>query len=490
MIVEADVERALSRIAGEASRGNKVRLLRDSQENYPAWLDAIGQAERVVHFENFIIADDMTGWVFAEALAARARAGVRVRLLYDWLGCVARASSRLWRALREAGVEVRVFNPPSLTSPLWVRRNHRKTITVDGRIGFVSGLCVSDNWRGGRRNEHKDEPWRDTGVEIRGPAVADLDRAFADSWSHAGPPIPPAELAAFAPAPPEGAVDVRVVAGRPGQLSMYRLDLLVAATARKTLWLTDAYFVPTAAYVQALGDAARDGVDVRLLVPGSSDVPFLQPVVQAGYRPLVDAGVRVFEWNGSMVHAKTAVADGRWSRIGSTNLNLASWLTNWELDVAVEDQAFAAEMEEMFRRDLAQATEIVPRPRRSRRRREELAPRPQVPARLARLATGAIGFGGTLRAAASGTRSLDAVEARSATLIGLSLLAVAAAVTIFPVLLVSPVVITLVWIALALLNRAARARRARRQAPYLRLERARSLSLERGPHTSSARRSG
>ena len=160
--------------------------------------------------------------------------------------------------------------------------------------------------------------------------------------------------------PPAGDVAARVISGEPGMFRTYRFDQFIAATAQRNLWLTDAYFVATTSYVQALGEAARDGVDVRLLVPGSSDVPVLQPIVRAGYRSLVEAGIRVFEWNGSMLHAKTAVADGRWARVGSTNLNMASWATNWELDVVVEDAGFAEAMEAMYLEDLANATEIVP----------------------------------------------------------------------------------------------------------------------------------
>ena len=134
---------------------------------------------------------------------------------------------------------------------------------------------------------------------------------------------------------------LRVVATVPNTAGLFRVDQLVAAMARKTLWLTDAYYAGTAAYVEALRAAARDGVDVRLLVPGASDIPLIRPFSRAGYRPLLEAGVRVFEWNGSMIHAKTAVADGRWARVGSTNLNVASWLGNRELDVIVEHEPFA-----------------------------------------------------------------------------------------------------------------------------------------------------
>ncbi|MFL5163021.1 MAG: phospholipase D-like domain-containing protein, partial [Microvirga sp.] len=177
------LERGFARIADSDLRhGNAVALLRDSRENYPAWLEAIRSAQTVVHFENFIIADDDTGRQFAEALMERARAGVRVRVLYDWLGSSMRALPHYWRRLREAGVEARVFNPPRLTDPFWVRRNHRKLITVDGRIAFVSGLCISDSWVG----KNGTEPWRDTGLSLQGPVVADLDATFAESWVLAG----------------------------------------------------------------------------------------------------------------------------------------------------------------------------------------------------------------------------------------------------------------------------------------------------------------
>ena len=140
-------------------------------------------------------------------------------------------------------------------------------------------------------------------------------------------------------------MSVRVIAGMPGTAELYRLDQLIAAASRRTLWLTDAYFVGTTAYVQALRAAARDGVDVRLLVPGATDIWVLRGLSRVGYRPLLEGGVRVYEWNGSMLHAKTAVADGRWARVGSTNLNLQSWMGNWELDVAIEDEGFAGQMQ-------------------------------------------------------------------------------------------------------------------------------------------------
>ena len=243
--------------------------------------------------------------------------------------------------------------------------------------------------------------------------------------------------------------------------SSERAAIVIAATAQRNLWLTDAYFVATTSYVQALGEAARDGVDVRILVPGSSDVPALQPVVRAGYRSLVEAGIRVYEWNGSMLHAKTAVADGRWSRVGSTNLNIASWATNWELDVVIEDAAFAEAMEAMYLEDLANATEIVPgwqsRRRQARNMRSRRGQRYKKGG-VRRLAAGALALSSTVGKAV-GSRSLTATEASSVALIAFALLALAALIAFFPVVVVSPIVIGLVWLALALLIRAFRLKR-------------------------------
>ncbi|MEJ7713344.1 MAG: phospholipase D-like domain-containing protein [Pyrinomonadaceae bacterium] len=156
-----------------------------------------------------------------------------------------------------------------------------------------------------------------------------------------------------------GDTALRVVASVPSTAGMFRLDQLVAALARERLWITDAYYAATTTFVQGLRSAAKDGVDVRLLVPNGTDIPLLRPLSRSGYRPLLEAGVRVFEWNGTMLHAKTAVADGKWVRVGSTNLNIASWLGNCELDAVVEDESFARQMEEMYLQDLSNATEIV-----------------------------------------------------------------------------------------------------------------------------------
>ena len=195
-------EQAFSRAAGAPLvPGNRIRLLKDARENYPAWLEAMRSASQNIHFENFIIYDDDVGQEFADVLIAKAREGVRVRLLYDWLGNIGKTSPRFWRRLTAGGVEVRCFNPPRVDSPLgWLSRNHRKSISVDHRVAFVTGLCVGRMWIG--EPKRGIEPWRDTGVEVRGPAVADIVQAFVQAWAEAGPPLAADELPNYDSTPP------------------------------------------------------------------------------------------------------------------------------------------------------------------------------------------------------------------------------------------------------------------------------------------------
>lgn len=445
-------QQALSRAGGAPLvPGNDVRILQDAGEHYPAWLEAIGTARRTVFFENYIFADDEVGRSFIDVLAARAREGVRVRLIYDWLGSLG-ASRRLWRPLLEAGGEVRCFNPPRLASPFgWLARDHRKMLAVDGRVGFVTGLCISRKWLGDPARGV--EPWRDTGIAVRGPAVADIEQAFAQTWSVIGPPLRSDELEEVRGIAEAGNVALRVLPAVPNIAGLYRLDQLIAAMARKTLWLTDAYFVGVAPYVQALRAAALDGVDVRLLVPGSSDLKLLSALTRSGYRPLLEAGVRVFEWNGSMLHAKTAVADQRWSRIGSTNLNVASWLGNYELDVAVEDRDFARNMEQMYENDLANATEIVLDPQRGVCPiRQRSGPRPtRTGGSAARAAAGALRVGNVVGAAVADRRVLGPAEAGLMTRVALALLAFSIVGLVWPLAIVLPLVLLAFWVAVSLL---------------------------------------
>jgi cardiolipin synthase len=463
-------EQALSRASGAPLvSGNQVRILEDADGNYPVWLEAIRTAKRLVYLENYIIEEDEVGLAFADALAERARAGVTVRLIRDWLGTLTGVSRAFWRRLTLAGVDVRCFNSLHLGSPFgWVSRDHRKMIAVDGQVAFVTGLCISQRWKG---NPSRRIPaWRDTGLEIRGPAVADVEHAFAELWETMGEPVPAGELSARDSLPRVGEVALRVVAGTPSIAGLFRMDQLVAAIARRSLWLTDAYFVGVTPYVQALRAAAKDDVDVRLLVPNSTDLPLIRSMSRAGYRSLLEAGVRIFEWNGSMLHAKTAVVDGRWSRVGSSNLNLASFLGNYELDVAVEDHAIALQMEEMYVRDLANSTEITlaqnrvirmpqtgasaaaaaPRDRGfgSGRRRNRRGSRGA--------AVGAIRVANTVGAAVTNHRTLARAEGRILLLAGVTLALLAALATVWPRVIATPVAVVALWVGVALVWRSSR----------------------------------
>jgi cardiolipin synthase len=458
-------DQAFSRAAGAPLvHGNHVRLLKDAQENYPAWLTAIGRAQHHVYFESYIIHEDDVGREFAEALIAKAAEGVHVRLIYDWMGGFGKTSRHFWNRLRAAGVEVRCYNPPRWDSPLgWLSRDHRKMLAVDGQVGFIAGLCVGQMWVGDPAK--KIDPWRDTGIEVRGPAVGAIEKAFAEVWAMLGNGIPATKLIPQEAVSAASDVSLRVVATIPATAGLFRVDQLVAALARKRLWLTDAYYAATTTYVQALKAAAADGVDVRLLLPNGTDIPLLKPLSRAGYRPLLEAGVRVFEWNGTMLHAKTAVADGHWARVGSSNLNLASWLGNCELDAIIEDEQFAQEMEAMYLRDLANATEIVlDSKQKVRAPGEPRHPRAMTSSgggSAGRAAAGAIRLSNTLGAAFTNRRVLDSAEARMMTRFGILLLGLAVLFTFFPKVLLYPAVVLLAWMALALLYKGYRLHRQR-----------------------------
>ncbi len=361
LAVPDELTRAIDRAAGARPvGGNRLEHYADSPRALDAMLAAIAAARSTIHFENYIIRDDATGRRFAAALVDRARAGVRVRVLYDALGSFG-TGRRFWRGLRHAGVEVRAFHPLVTPRPFeLLQRDHRKLVVTDGGWAMLGGLCIGDEWVGdparGRR------PWRDTMVAVSGPAAAALDVAFARIWRRVGPALPADELA---PDPaPCGNSTVRVVEGVPGRARVYRAVQLLAASAAERLWITDAYLIAPAPLYASLLDAARSGVDVRLLVPGASDLPVVRNVTRIGYRELLRAGVRVFEYQGPMIHAKTLLVDRRWARVGSSNLNVSSLLTNFELDIAAECEELTGELAAQFRRDLAASREIVLRPRR------------------------------------------------------------------------------------------------------------------------------
>jgi cardiolipin synthase A/B len=458
-------EQALSRAAGAPLLGgNSLELLIDGPAHFNAWLKEIRGAQRRVLLENYIMRDDEVGRAFRDALVDRAQAGVMVAVVVDWLGCLGQSRGAFWAPLRAAGGQVRVFNRPRLGEPFgWVSRDHRKLLVVDGVYGSLSGVCLSSKWLGNPARHVP--PWRDTGVAIRGPAVAELEAAFAQSWHATGSP-----LRSLPPVPQQrmGSVALRVIATQPATSGVYRLDQLIASMARSTLWLCDAYFVGITPYVQALVAAARDGVDVRMLVPGSSDIPVVARMSRTGYRPLLKAGIRVFEWNGSMLHAKTAVADGQWARVGSSNLNIASWLGNYEVDVAVEDADFAKQLAVQYDLDLQNATEIVLAPRRHRggEQIQNSSARPKTPragGSSGRAAAGALRIANSVGAALAHHRVLGDA-AIGPLLIGTGVCAALAVVAIlWPAWIGWPFAALAAWMALNLGIRSWRFRRRNRR---------------------------
>ena len=340
-------------------RGNEVGLLKNGPTAYEDWLAAIAGARRWVHLENYIIAEDM-GRRFADALSEKAQEGVPVRVLYDWYGCTdVWVPNSFWRKLRRAGVEVRVVNPPSLRrgARSFVRRDHRKLLAVDGSYASVGGICIADGWL--ERSSETGLIYRDTAVNFRGPCVADAERAFAATWHLSGEePLPDEERPDAAGMEAAGEKAARVVIQEPGKARVLRTLEVLLAAADSRMWIADAYFLSAPTLTQALKSAARDGVDVRLLLPATNDVRWVGTLSRAGYRPLLEAGVRIFEYGGPMMHAKTHVVDGKFSRVGSTNLNFSGLLANWEADLMVEDPSFGAEMDEMFEEDLENAREV------------------------------------------------------------------------------------------------------------------------------------
>lgn len=340
---------------GETICGNQIRLHFEGPITFASWLDSIRSAEKFVYFENYLVRNDSVGREFRSALMEKAREGVPVYVLYDWVGCWATPGS-FWKPLKQAGAHVAAFNPPrvALGDPFGaLQRDHRKLVVVDGEVAHLGGLCVGREWAG----TDTDAPWRDTGVEIRGPAAHAAALAFESVWREAAEPI---FLAATLDPPVETeGTPVWLIEGEPGRTRVYRTLHLAASRARRSIWITDAYFVAPRSVSEALAAAAQQGVDVRILVPAHNNWPIVGSMSRGGYRYLLESGVRIFEWQGTMMHAKTSVVDGVWSRIGSSNLNSASLLGNWELDVGVLDEGLGQQLEGLFLADLASSVEIV-----------------------------------------------------------------------------------------------------------------------------------
>jgi cardiolipin synthase A/B len=262
-----------------------------------------------------------------------------------------------WKGMREAGVEVKAVNPPASGPPLGaIRRDHRKLLCVDGEYASTGGVCIADGWM--VRSKETGLPYRDTAVSVRGPVVADINRAFTSLWDEMVGELPEEER----PDPKEieaaGETPARLIVQEPRKMRTLRMLELLTAGVQERLWITDPYFLSMPILTQSLMATARDGVDVRVLTPATNNIAWIGRVSRAGYQQFLEAGVRIFEYGGPMIHAKTMVADGWWSKVGSTNLNFSSLFANWEIDLVAEDTDFAQQMEQLFEDDISNSREI------------------------------------------------------------------------------------------------------------------------------------
>ena len=359
--------RGLWRIAAaDVSSGNHVHLLRDGPATFDAMLELIDNAATSVALESYIFRSDEVGHRFAEALTRAASRGVEVRLLLDWVG-IRGTSRKFIKSLERAGIKVSVFNPPGFRRWLGaVPRDHRKLLVVDGAVGVTGGVGVGREWTTGILKQHRSR-WRDTAVKIEGPAARDMAQAFDHMWRRMHQKERrgshrflrrPARGAHLDPATDEPAL-VGIVEGEPLKLRVSRALQIQAISARRSIWIATAYFTPSWSEVEALNGAARDGVDVRILVPSRNDHPWVSLLARRYYRRLLSNGVRIWEWRGEMMHAKTSVVDGRWVRVGSTDFNPLGVAINYELDAVIEDARLGEEAERMFLADLDGSREVT-----------------------------------------------------------------------------------------------------------------------------------
>jgi len=350
----------LTRIDGGAPvrAGNHVEVFCDGERATQAMLAAIDAAREEVLLEAYIFTDDSTGKRFSEALRRACARGVKVRVLADAIGSFSTAAA-FWKAMEACGIEVHLFH--RIFPDLWWQafRDHRKILVVDRQVGFTGGMNIADEYSSFSLRKKHVAPgaMRDTHVRIEGPAAWDLAVVFAEGWDHVGgktlPPTPE-------PHGTSGGVPTLVLDSRPGRGHRETAATLAAIVggARERVWLTNAYFAPGHLAIALLGHAARRGLDVRLLLPGKSDVALLRHAAHGWYSRLLRKGVRIFEYQRAYLHAKTLVADGFVSVVGSTNLDFRSFQFNAECNLVMLDEGVGKRLVDAFEGDLAESEEM------------------------------------------------------------------------------------------------------------------------------------
>ena len=348
------------------TKGNKVTLLADGQAAYAAMFKAIQNAKDHINLETFIIEDDNVGRKFADLLLQKQAEGVQVNLIYDSMGSYSTPTA-FFQRLRDGGIQVVEFNPvnPFKAHGHWLlaHPDHRKILIIDGKVAITGGINISSVYSsrlsGRREVEGAPLPWRDTDVQIEGPAVAEFQKLFLDTWQKQGGP----KLSErnYLPDLKEGDnALVRVVGSTPGQSNRITFIVYVSAItfAEHSVHLTNAYFIPDDQILDAFTDAARRGVDVKIILPSTSDFSLALYAARYNYSELLKAGVKLYERRNALLHAKTAVIDGVWSTVGSTNMDYWSLLSDDEVNAVILSHEFATQMEKMFARDIAESDQI------------------------------------------------------------------------------------------------------------------------------------
>lgn len=340
--------------------GNKVELLVDGPTTYNSMFAAIGQAKDHINMETYIIEDDEIGRHFIDLLIRKQLSGVQVNLIYDSVGSI-NTPREFFKPLQASGVNVLEFNPvnPLLARKYWQvnRRDHRKLLIVDGQVAFVGGINISSVYSSGLSGRFKSTRgnlhWRDTHLRMAGPVVSEFQKLFMATWSEQnGPPL---AARVYFPIPADkGNEVVRAIGSSPEEpYSQIYATLLSAINSSETrVFLTNAYFVPDPHLLAALKEAAQRGVDVRLLLPEKIDSAMVYYASRSYYDELLSAGVKIYQRQDALLHAKTALIDGVWSTIGSTNLDWRSFLYNQEIDAIILGQGFGAQMQDLFEKDL------------------------------------------------------------------------------------------------------------------------------------------
>jgi cardiolipin synthase len=335
---------------GAATTGRPLRLFIEGDELYTAMLKVIGRARHSIKLESYIFADDEIGRKFAAALGERARAGRQVLVHIDAAGSFFWGSQRLTKALIEDGVRVRWFHRWNWRHPSrYNRRNHRKQLVVDGRIGFLGGFNIH---RENSRAVYGERRWRDTHVEVRGQLARNLQTLFDAFWR--GRRLLSPVLHAS-----DGALTTNHA--HRGRRRLRELYAMHIANARQHVWLSTPYFVPDRRTQRALMAAAHRGVDVRVLVPHKNDVRMVQWAAHAAYAGLLHAGVKIYMYLPRMLHAKTLTVDGHWGSVGTANIDYRSFFLNYELILTASERSFVAELEAQFLDDLAQSEPVQPK---------------------------------------------------------------------------------------------------------------------------------